>query len=62
MKLMMNLLGLLLLVVGSTGCVVHARGGVYDPYYHSYGYGYHDYHPYEYDGWHHHYYYHDNRY
>jgi len=40
MKLMMYLFGLVTLLT-SAGCIIRERGGVYDPYYHSYGYGYH---------------------
>lgn len=40
MKLMMSLFGLIVLL-GSSGCVIHERGGVYDDgYYRGDGYGY----------------------
>lgn len=59
MKLMMSLLGLMALL-GTSGCVVRARGGLYDDGYdRGYGYG----HRYDDRRWDHdHYYYRDYRY
>src|SRR4051812_30948638 len=61
MKLMMNLLGLMVLLLGGSGCVIREQGGAYDGYYRGTGYGYHRY-DYDHDRWYRDHYYHDYRY
>jgi len=60
MKLMMSLLGLVILL-GSAGCVIHDRGGVYDDgYYRGSGNGYR--YDYDHNRWYRDHHYRDYRY